>query len=213
MDDAISGALKGAAAGAALGPIGAAVGALLGAAPGALSAIGVHLFDEDTAGKALDVVRAVTGSTAPDSADISKLSSDQRVALQLGMARLAAEQDAEDNRAEQAARAADIEEMRALLADVAGARQQTVALAQTGSRIAWGAPLVSLTVVAIFGAVMALVLFRPLPAGSEQPVNILLGILGAAFGAVVSYWVGSSAGSRDKDATIRQVVTGKTPGG
>ena len=44
--------------------------------------------------------------------------------------------------------AADVELTKAGLADVASARGQTVSLAQAGSKIAWGAPVVSVMVVA-----------------------------------------------------------------
>ena len=40
------------------------------------------------------------------------------------------------------------------------------------------------------------------PDSPKDLMNIMLGSLAASFGAVVQYWVGSSAGSRDKDATV-----------
>jgi hypothetical protein len=45
---------------------------------------------------------------------------------------------------------------------------------------------------------MFLALTRALPAGSETILNMLLGTLAAMATAVVSYWVGSSAGSAQK---------------
>jgi membrane protein DedA with SNARE-associated domain len=35
---------------------------------------------------------------------------------------------------------------------------------------------------------------------------VMLGALGAAFGQVVSYWVGSSSGSAQKDAAIQDMA-------
>ena len=87
--------------------------------------------------------------------------------------------------------------------DRANARAQTVELAKAGSRIAWGAPVVSLVVLVTFGAVLALVLTKSIPPGQETTVSIMLGALTTMATAVVSYWVGSSAGSAAKDALLR----------
>jgi hypothetical protein len=48
------------------------------------------------------------------------------------------------------------------------------------------------------GAVVALFRLEP-PPGAREPLLILIGALSAAFGAVVSYWFGSSAGSAAKN--------------
>jgi hypothetical protein len=88
--------------------------------------------------------------------------------------------------------------------DRAGARAQTMALASTGSPIAWGAPVISTLVVAGFLAMVAALLFRTIP--DTAVTNILLGTLAAAFVQVVNYWLGSSAGSKAKDITIRAIA-------
>jgi hypothetical protein len=99
---------------------------------------------------------------------------------------------------------AETEQFKASLADVADARTQTVRLAQLGSVIAWGAPIISVVVVAGFVILLGLWLFHP--PTSDQTVlavlNTLVGTLAAAFGAVVQYWLGSSAGSARKDALL-----------
>lgn len=51
----------------------------------------------------------------------------------------------------------------------------------------------------------ALVLFRTIPLGSEAIMNTLLGTLSAMVMTVVSYWVGSSAGSARKDERLAQL--------
>ena len=201
MSATLSAAITGATAGAALGPVGMAAGALLGAAPGLLSALGVHLFKEGTAGQALDLVRALTGKANPDGADMAGLSSDRKYQLQIGLAKIAADGDAAD-------RAADIEEIKAGFADVAGARGQTVSLAQAGSKIAWGAPVVSVMVVGTFGGMLVALAMHATPPETKDLMNVMLGSLAASFGAVVQYWVGSSAGSRGKDATIHAMTQG-----
>ncbi len=50
-------------------------------------------------------------------------------------------------------------------------------------------------------AVVALFLVEP-PAGAREPLFILIGSLSSAFGAVVAYWFGSSAGSAQKNELL-----------
>lgn len=174
---------KGAAAGAALGPIGAAAGGALGLAmdllPGA-----AHLFGADaaTAARVVQTVAAVTGSSDP--AQQALAASDPHVAadLRVQLAQIAADQQA------------------AQLADVADARQQTVQLAQAGSKISWGAPVISIVVVAgffvAFGSLMWVQAIED--AGVSAMVNMMTGGLVAGLTTVLSYWLGSSAGSQRK---------------
>ncbi|AWJ82693.1 hypothetical protein TSH58p_03660 [Azospirillum sp. TSH58] len=87
--------------------------------------------------------------------------------------------------------------------DRADARAQTVQLAQAGSRISWGAPVVSAIVLVTFGVVLYRVLSQP--AGAiDQNATLMLGALTTMASAVVSYWVGSSAGSAAKDKLLRK---------
>ncbi|QCO07371.1 hypothetical protein [Azospirillum argentinense] len=87
--------------------------------------------------------------------------------------------------------------------DRADARAQTVELAKAGSRISWGAPVVSTIVLVTFGAVLYRVLSQP--AGAiDQNATLMLGALTTMASAVVSYWVGSSAGSAAKDKLLRK---------
>ncbi|MBK3736466.1 hypothetical protein GAY29_25900 [Azospirillum brasilense] len=87
--------------------------------------------------------------------------------------------------------------------DRADARAQTVQLAQAGSRISWGAPIVSTIVLVTFGVVLYRVLNQS--AGEiDQNATLMLGALTTMASAVVSYWVGSSAGSAAKDKLLRK---------
>ncbi|WP_188263257.1 hypothetical protein [Azospirillum tabaci] len=87
--------------------------------------------------------------------------------------------------------------------DRADARAQTVQLAQAGSRISWGAPIVSTIVLVTFGIVLYRVLSQP--AGViDQNATLMLGALTTMASAVVAYWVGSSAGSAAKDRLLRK---------
>lgn len=69
----------------------------------------------------------------------------------------------------------------------------------------WATIAVSLLVLAMFGAIVALALFNAIPAGSEAVLNTLLGTLGAMAMTVISYWVGSSAGSARKDERLAEL--------
>lgn len=96
--------------------------------------------------------------------------------------------------------AAGVEAMKAEVASVQGAREHQQKLAAVGSIGAHGANVLSVTVTVGFFGVFALMLWRPftLDAISAQVVNIMTGVLGSAFTAVVIYWVG---GSRNAQAT------------
>jgi hypothetical protein len=153
-------------------------------------------------------VRAVTGTTDPDAVK-AVLARDPAVSenLRVELARIAAA-------AEEARHSADLDTLKARLADVADARQQTQGLARLGSGVAWGAPVVSVVVLATFGTVMAAAMTRALPAGSETMVNLLLGTLAAMASSVVAYWVGSSAGSAAKNDLLfnsQPLASGSVP--
>lgn len=71
----------------------------------------------------------------------------------------------------------------------------------------WGRVLVSVVVVVGFLAVVVLVLTTKMQGNATSEVLlVLLGALSAAFGQVVSYWVGSSASSSAKDTTISNMA-------
>ncbi len=171
------------------------MGALIPLALSLAPEIGRWLFGpagERTAAAVAQAVQAVAG-TADSAAAGAAIARDPAAAaaLRIRLAEIAAT-------AEATARTAELEALRASLADIAGARGQTVALAQAGSAVQWAPVLVSLLVLATFGVVMAAALTSALPSGSETILNMLLGTLAAMATSVVSYWVGSSAGSAQK---------------
>jgi lysozyme family protein len=61
----------------------------------------------------------------------------------------------------------------------------------------------------LFASALVLLLYgrRPGPgeANYSELINICIGALVAGFSTVISYWLGSSQGSRDKDATVQQL--------
>ena len=103
---------------------------------------------------------------------------------------------------------AETERRQAELNDMANARSQTIQLAQAGSSIAWGAPVISLVTTVGFFGVLAL-LFITSSEMSERTfalVNILLGVLAGQFAQVGNYWLGSSDGSRRNGDAMRAVA-------
>jgi uncharacterized membrane protein YdjX (TVP38/TMEM64 family) len=75
-----------------------------------------------------------------------------------------------------------------------------------------GRLIISVLVVAAFIAYVNLIVFFHIPPDTKDIVNTAGGILGGAFTLVVTYWLGSSAGSSAKDKTISDMnTTAKTP--
>lgn len=199
--------LTGVATGIVGGPIGMVAGLLTGVAPDLLGLFAPHLAGPQGAAVAqaiVDVVSAATGAPTPTAASVAGLSPDARAQLQVQLATIAVQAEAGRQADAASARAAELATWQAQLADVAGARAQTIALAGMKSNIAWAAPVVSVTVLLTFGAMIAMLFIRPIPPGSEALANVMLGSLATMASGVVAYWIGSSAGSKQKDDTIQQ---------
>lgn len=174
----------------------------------------------DATAKVVDVVKAVTGAdptTADGVAVVQAMIAgkpDVAIQLQSSLLALKAQMQAEANREADAARQADLDAMKASIADIANARQQTVDLAKSGSPIAYGAVIVSALAMVIFLVMGGLVLFRVVPEGSQPIVLLLMGTVATLPTHVLNYWIGSSAGSATKDITIANAQTalaGSTP--
>ncbi len=150
----------------------------------------------NTVAQVTSVVHSLTGSTDPATVSAA-IAADPALANQitLQLAQIAASRENEADATNQAA-------LVATLSDIASARAQTIDLAQARSPIAWGAPVVSTLVLATFGTMLAIVLSRSIPAGSESLANVMLGTLASMATATVSYWVGSSAGSARKSVDL-----------
>lgn len=129
---------------------------------------------------------------------VAGLDPDKRAALQVQLAQLAIQRDAQQQAADDRARQLQLDAIKTQIADIASARGQTVALAQVGSKVAWAPAVISFVVLVTFGVVMWAALNRTMPIGSETILNMLLGTLAAMATAVVSYWVGSSSDSVQK---------------
>lgn len=149
-------------------------------------------------GKVATIAQDILGTSDADQIERA-VAADPNLALQFKQAVIAAA--AEEKRME-------LEAIKAQLADVQSARNQTVELAKTGSAIAWGAPVVSVIIAVGFFVMLYLIIRREIPEGSRDLANIMLGSLGSSFTGVVAYWVGSSAGSAQKTAALAAVGRG-----
>ncbi len=197
-------ALKGAAAGSIVPGVGTALGAAGGIVLDLAPEIGRWLFGPNPApviAAVQQAIQGVTGADEPAAQAAALADPDLAGQLRVELAGIAATRAAA---AESAAEA----RLSAQLADVANARGMAVQLAQSGSTMAWGAPVTSIVVLVTFGLVVSLVLLHAIPAGSEPVLNVLLGTLAAMATNVVGYWVGSSAGSARKDERLALRVPG-----
>ena len=158
------------------------------------------------AGSVATAVREATGTDEPEAARAA-IERDPALAarLRLKLAEIALEQERIQRGAEEQARRAEIETLQTRLADVAAARGAMVEMARAHNPLAWGPALVSSLVVVAFFAVLVLLmaLDRSFQAETAALVNITVGTLGAAFAAVVNFWIGSSQSSRDKDRMVQ----------
>ena len=139
--------------------------------------------------------------------DATKLQSDEQERKRQGeLAQLQAQlQTEEKNRKDQLA---DLQtRLRADIANTAAAHGFEQSLVQSGSPIMWAPPIVSVVVMVSFLIVVVLLAYPPLHADfkENQLLNICVGALVAGFSTVISYWLGSSQGSRDKETTNRQL--------
>ncbi len=140
----------------------------------------------EVAAKVETAVRDIFGTTDPDQVQAAAQAAPDKVA------------------ALKARLSADTDQLKAALADVAGARAATADLVAAKSPIAWGSPVISTVVVAAF-AVVAVIVF--LDYGIDSAVGQLIaGALIAKFGTVVDYWLGSSKGSADRSDAVLSML-------
>jgi hypothetical protein len=163
---------------------------------------------EDTIKRVTDAAGAIFGTTNPDEIEAA-IATDPQKALEfrITVAKIADEQNARLHAERLAEMKAQTDRQAQILADSQNARNQTIELAKAGSAIAWGAPIISVLVTVGYFVTLFIVLLRPFPidASMRDVILVLLGALQIAFGQVVNYWLGSSAGSATKDRQLQQV--------
>lgn len=79
----------------------------------------------------------------------------------------------------------------------------------------FGSGIISAIVIVGFFTVVVVLMLRPfaIDGNVAQILNILLGALSANFGSVVQYHIGSSSGSKAKDAIIASQIAPVAPPG
>lgn len=106
---------------------------------------------------------------------------------------------------------AEIEKHKADLADVQDARSTNLELNKIGSSLGW-APAVVSTVVLLGFLILSFIAMKPELTGVRTDVTLfLLGAWSGYAGAVVTYWLGSSAGSSEKSNQLAALAGASTP--
>lgn len=189
----------------------------------------VKAFHDDKANQITNAVtqavKDATGADTPEAAK-AKVEQDPAVAndLKIKLAQIAADADAKKRQADletlqaqlaaqDKQRQADLDQfkqqLQADIQDTANARSTFAALAQSGSQFAWAAPAVSIIVTLGFFAILSILLLTDVKTGGDtgklQVINVIIGTLATAFATVVTFWLGSSQGSRNKDAASFQL--------
>ena len=98
-------------------------------------------------------------------------------------------------------------QLKAAIEQAANARALQLDLIKTGGPIKWAPVGISVVVTLLFAGALLMLLFRqppPAPNYSEL-INICIGALVAGFSTVISFWLGSSQGSREKDTAVQQM--------
>jgi len=102
---------------------------------------------------------------------------------------------------------AEVDKLKAELADVQDARATTVKYVTSGSSLSFGAVVVSIVVLIGFCGISFLAM-KPDLAGVDKSVTLfLLGAWSGFAGSVITFWIGSSAGSAVKTDQIAQMAT------
>lgn len=161
----------------------------------------------DTAGtvatQVAQVVQAATGTSTPEAAIAAagNLPPDERAKLAVQLAQIQAQ-------AEQAARQAELDELKAHLTDVADARARDIAIRQAGGRNVRADVMVGLTIVGILGA-LAFLRWAGVAAGSDVSGAVigLIGILSKCFADAFAYEFGSSRGSAEKSEALARAAS------
>ena len=116
--------------------------------------------------------------------------------MRVKLAEIAVTQQRQQLEAQDKQRQAELDELRARLADTQGARGTMLDALRGGSPIAWGAPVMS-TIITVGFFVVVILMVLGLVKQENNLLNITIGALVASFTAVVNFWLGSSQSSRD----------------
>jgi hypothetical protein len=164
----------------------------------------------DATAKVAGIVQAVVGDAADLSAPggvaaaVAHIQSNEQVAADLSakLADLQVQMQKEQDAAAEALRQDALDELKVRLADTGSARNMATELAKAHSGLAYGGVVVSIIIVAAFGATTYAVLTTHLSVADGQFGSILVGTLAAMATQVANYWLGSSQGSSAKNALL-----------
>lgn len=166
----------------------------------------------DVESKITQKVRDVLGTT--DAAEAAKRVEDPQVAneLRLRLAEIEAEAAKREGELQMERMKTQLESFKAELEDTKNARSMLSELTERGSVIAWGPVIVSFVVVVGFFWVLGRLIAEPDNLDTDnglvfQVINIAVGALTAGFATVISFWLGSSQGSRNKDVAALRSQT------
>lgn len=201
--------------------VGDKAGTVAGAVTEAVAQI-AQTRDPEKAAEKLNADPAAVAALQLKLAEIAADQEEKRQQAQLALLKEQNEQEAkkreaqlallkEQNEQEVKRRDAQLAQFRAEIEDTKGARSTFAALALANNPMAWGAPVVSLLVTVGFFGILTLLIFGVGGNLTEnQIINITVGALAAAFATVVSFWLGSSQGSRQKDVASIQLQAEQT---
>lgn len=101
---------------------------------------------------------------------------------------------------------AETQQLKTQVEDVQHARETGIAYIQAGSSIAYGPPIVTFAVLGTFACVMMTVIWRGVPPGNDIIVTGLIELLKVMSVSCVSYWMGSSSGSKRSGDAVREIA-------
>jgi hypothetical protein len=184
----------------------------------------------ETTDLVMTVMREVLGTDDPEEAARRAQDASMTAELRIRLAEIDAAAKAREDAAEQARRQTELEAMRAQIQaeatrrdaefrelaarmdDQKDARSTFETLAKDASPFAWGPVVVSVIVTAGFFFTLVYLIKGGFGSAQTDPVvfqvvSIAVGALTAGFATVVSFWLGSSDGSRRKDLSAIQTQT------
>ena len=100
-----------------------------------------------------------------------------------------------------------LKELGAYYADIQGARSREVEIVKATGKKDTNLYVLAWMLVGGFFALLATIMFVPIPPDQNGVVFMLFGSLASAFGAVIGYFFGSSKSSADKSAQLANLIT------
>ena len=164
----------------------------------------------DATAKVATVVQTVVGTAADLSAPggvaaaVAHIQANTQASSDLAakLADLHLQMQQEQDQAAEALRQDALVDLKARLADTGSAREMATELAKAHSGLAYGSVVVSVVIVAAFGATTYAVLSGHLSATDAQFGSVLVGTLAAMATQVANYWLGSSQSSNAKNVLL-----------